>query len=160
MTAATTVAAGAAVDAPATALYGRVSERAAFLDVSISPEELAELAVRLDMGGDELSALEAVFTYLADKRHDQVISTLLKLSRLPQRAPRPSRGSTSTAYAAGTPPRCASCRRYRTCTHGRTWRSSDQAGSGRPTLRKPTAGRVAWRASRHTTSRRPSFVIS
>lgn len=67
MTAATTVAAGAAVDAPATALYGRVSERAAFLDVSISPEELADLAVRLDMGGDELSALEAVFTYLADK---------------------------------------------------------------------------------------------
>ena len=51
MTAATTVAAGAAVDAPATALYGRVSERAAFLDVSISPEELADLAVRLDMGG-------------------------------------------------------------------------------------------------------------
>ena len=42
MTAATTVAAGAAVDAPAPALYGRVSERAAFLDVSISPEELAE----------------------------------------------------------------------------------------------------------------------
>ncbi len=92
MTAATTVAAGAAVDAPATALYGRVSERAAFLDVSISPEELAELAVRLDMGGDELSALEAVFTYLADKRHDQVIGTLLKLSRLPQRAPQDLRG--------------------------------------------------------------------
>ena len=92
MTAATTVAAGAAVDAPATALYGRVSERAAFLDVSISPEELADLAVRLDMGGDELSALEAVFTYLADKRHDQVISTLLKLSRLPQRAPKTFEG--------------------------------------------------------------------
>lgn len=92
MTAATTVAAGAAVDAPATALYGRVSERAAFLDVSISPEELADLAVRLDMGGDELSALEAVFTYLADKRHDQVINTLLKLSRLPQRAPKTFEG--------------------------------------------------------------------
>ena len=92
MTAATTVAAGAAVDAPAAALYGRVSERAAFLDVSISPEELADLAVRLDMGGDELSALEAVFTYLADKRHDQVISTLLKLSRLPQRAPKTFEG--------------------------------------------------------------------
>lgn len=92
MTAATTVAAGAAVDAPATALYGRVSERAAFLDVGISPEELADLAVRLDMGEDELSALEAVFTYLADKRRDQVISTLLKLSRLPQRAPKTFEG--------------------------------------------------------------------
>ena len=46
----TAAGAGAAGDAPATALYRRVSERAASLDVGISPEELAELAVRLDMG--------------------------------------------------------------------------------------------------------------
>ena len=84
----TAAGAGAAGDASATALYRRVSERAASLDVGISPEELAELAVRLDMGGDEPAALEAVFAYLADKRHDQVISTLFKLSRLPQRAPK------------------------------------------------------------------------
>ena len=47
----TAAGAGAAGDASATALYRRVSERAASLDVGISPEELAELAVRLDMGG-------------------------------------------------------------------------------------------------------------
>ena len=63
----------ARIDATASALYRRVSERAASFDVGISPEELAELAVRLDMGKDELAALEAVFTYLADKHHDQVI---------------------------------------------------------------------------------------
>ncbi|MBQ9002391.1 MAG: hypothetical protein IJ087_11105, partial [Eggerthellaceae bacterium] len=82
----------ARIDATTTALYKRVSERAASFDVGLSPEELAELAVRLDMGRGELAALEAVFTYLADKHHDQVISTLLKLSRLPQKAPKTFEG--------------------------------------------------------------------
>jgi DNA replication protein DnaC len=82
----------ARIDAGATALYRRVSEQAASFDVPISPEELAELAVRLDMGKNELAALEAVFTYLADKHHDQVIETLLKLSRLPQKAPKTFEG--------------------------------------------------------------------
>ena len=93
-----------------------VSAHAASLGVAIAPEELAELAVRHDMGTSEIAALDAVFAYLADKRHDQVIETLLRL-------PRPSPASTSTAYAGGTRRRCASCRRSRTSTHARTWRS-------------------------------------
>lgn len=76
----------------AEALYARVSEHAAALGVALSPEELAGLAVRGDMGEGELAALEAVFSHLADKRHDQVIDTLLKLSRLPQRAPKTFEG--------------------------------------------------------------------
>ncbi len=78
--------------ASATALYGRVSGHAASLDVAISPEELAGLAVRNDMGACELEALDAVFAYLAGKHHDQVISTLLKLSRLPQKVPKTFEG--------------------------------------------------------------------
>lgn len=76
----------------AEALYARVSEHAAALGVALSPEELAGLTVRGDMGEGELAALEAVFSHLADKRHDQVIGTLLKLSRLPQRAPKTFEG--------------------------------------------------------------------
>ena len=57
----------------AAAVYDRVSARAASLGVAIAPEELAELAVRHSMGGGELAALDAVFSYLADKRHDQVM---------------------------------------------------------------------------------------
>ena len=82
----------ARIDATATALYGRVSSHAASFDVAISPEELAELAVRNDMGEGELAALDAVFAYLADKHHDQVIGTLLKLSRLPRKAPKTFEG--------------------------------------------------------------------
>ena len=74
------------------ALHRRVGERAASFGVEISPDELAELAVRGDMGRSEPAALEAVFAYLAGKHHDQVIETLLKLSRLSRKAPRPSRG--------------------------------------------------------------------
>ena len=82
----------ARIDATAAALYGRVSERAGSFGVAISPEEVAELAVRSDMGEGELAALEAVFDYLADKHHDQVIETLLRLSRLPQKAPKTFEG--------------------------------------------------------------------
>lgn len=60
----------------AEALYARVSEHAAALGVALSPEELAGLAVRGDMGEGELAAL----------------TTLLKLSRLPQRAPKTFEG--------------------------------------------------------------------
>ena len=73
-------------------LYGRIGANAASLGVALAPEELAELAVRHDMGEDELAALDAVFAYLAEKRHDQVIETLLKLSRLPQKAPKTFEG--------------------------------------------------------------------
>ena len=83
---------GAPAVAPAASLYGRISERAASSGVGISPEEVAELAVRNDMGEPELAALEAVFAYLADKRRDQAIGTLLKLSRLPQKAPKTFEG--------------------------------------------------------------------
>lgn len=135
--------AAARIDAGASALYRRVSERAASFGVAVSPEELAELAVRGDMGADELAALEAVFTYLADKHHEQVISTLLRLSRLPLKAPRPSATSTSTAFAARTPARSAACRRCRTCTRARTSRSSGRVGSGRCTWRRPTGANAA-----------------
>ena len=75
-----------------TALFGRISEHASSLGTGISPSELAELAVRGDMGADELEAIDAVFAYLDGKRHDQVIQTLLKLSRLPQKAPKTFEG--------------------------------------------------------------------
>ncbi len=83
--------AGARVGAAASP-YEQISERAASFGVAISPGELAELATRLDMGKGELSALDSVFAYLADKHRDQVIGTLLKLSRLPQRAPKTFEG--------------------------------------------------------------------
>ena len=75
-----------------TTVYGRVAECAGALGMAVEPEELAALAERVEMGESELAAVDAVFAYLAEKRHDQVISTLLKLSRLPQKAPKTFEG--------------------------------------------------------------------
>ena len=73
-------------------VYARVSEHAGSFDVSISPEEIAELAVRNDMGAEELAAVDAVFAYLADKHHEQTIEALLKFSHLPRKAPKTFEG--------------------------------------------------------------------
>lgn len=83
---------GATTNMSTASLYGRLSQTAASFGVVISSEEFAELAVRTDMGTGELGAIESVFTYLADKHHNQVIHTLLKLSRLPQKAPKTFEG--------------------------------------------------------------------
>ena len=79
-------------DADVSSLYDRVREHADALGMAISNGELAELAVRCDMGAGELSAIEALLSYLRDKRRDQVINTLLRLSRLPQKAPKTFEG--------------------------------------------------------------------
>lgn len=72
--------------------FGRISAHASSLGLAVSPEELAEIAARDDMGESELAALDVVFAYLSEKRHDQVIGTLLKLSRLPQKSPKTFEG--------------------------------------------------------------------
>lgn len=68
--------------------YAAISELARRAGADLAPEELAELASTFDMGEDELAALGHAFGYLADKRREAVISTLLKLSRLPQKSPK------------------------------------------------------------------------
>ena len=72
--------------------YGRISSLAVRMGVSLIPEELAEIASKTDMGQAEFAAIEQIFAYLAEKREETVISTLLKLSRLPQKAPKTFEG--------------------------------------------------------------------
>lgn len=69
-------------------IYAEISRNAGSFEVTLSPDEVAELAVRNDFGEEELAAVSEVFGYLARKHHDSVIQTLLKLSRLPQKVPK------------------------------------------------------------------------
>lgn len=68
--------------------YASICETAARLGVQIAPEELAALASDNDMGESELRALGQTFSYLAEKRRQASIETLLRLSRLPRREPK------------------------------------------------------------------------
>lgn len=68
--------------------YALISELSQRLNIQITPKELAALASDNDMGERELRALEQTFSYLAEKRRQASIETLLRLSRLPRREPK------------------------------------------------------------------------
>ena len=73
-------------------VYGRISEASIGARPVLAIEEIAELAERNDFGESELAAIEEVFSYLAKRQHDKTIETLLRLSRLPQKAPKTFEG--------------------------------------------------------------------
>lgn len=107
--------------------YELASDAASRLGIAVGAEELATLASDLDLGDGEMAAVAATFSYLAEKRRLASIETLLRLSRLPRREPKPSRASTSPGSRAGTRPRWASSRRWPTSTRTATSPSSGPA---------------------------------
>lgn len=73
-------------------VYDRIRDDAASFRLALERGELAEIAVRNGFGDDELEAIAQLFSYLARRHHDSVIATLLRLSRLPQKAPKTFEG--------------------------------------------------------------------
>ena len=68
--------------------YAPVCEAASRLSLALEPAELATLASDHDFGEAELSALAVTLDYLAEKRRQASIETLLRLSRLPRKEPK------------------------------------------------------------------------
>ena len=68
--------------------YALICEEASRLGLPLEPAELATLASDHDMGDAEVGALAVTFDYLAEKRRQASIETLLRLSRLPKREPK------------------------------------------------------------------------
>ena len=69
-------------------VYNRIDADTKALHVDFSGQELAALAVKKGFTEDQLKAVSSVFDYMAEKKHDTVIQTLLNLSRLPLKAPK------------------------------------------------------------------------
>lgn len=68
--------------------YAAIGDAAPAFRVEIGPEELAAIAVENGFGEAELAAAPSTFSCIAAKRHDAVIETLPRLSRLPRKAPK------------------------------------------------------------------------
>ncbi len=69
-------------------IFGEAAEAAAGMGIRISAEELAALASDRGMGEGEVAAVRAVFEYLAERKRQKTVDTLLRLSRLPSREPK------------------------------------------------------------------------
>lgn len=69
-------------------IYDQITDYSKKLGLDFDGKELASLAVKEGFNPDELDVVSKVFQYLAVKKHDTVIATLLRLSRLPLKVPK------------------------------------------------------------------------
>lgn len=69
-------------------VFEMVRESAGTLKIDISVEELALFSEKYGFDQEQLSAIQEIFGYLAEKKHLNMITTLLRLSRLPVKQPK------------------------------------------------------------------------
>ena len=65
-----------------------IQENAAALKLDLSEKELAVFADDHELTPEQLESIKELFNYLAMKKQDKIISTLLRLSRLPDKQPK------------------------------------------------------------------------
>jgi DNA replication protein DnaC len=69
-------------------VYEKIDACAGNLKLDFCGKELATIASDHHYTGEQLQAVSEVFGYLSAKKHETVINTLLKMSRLPTREPK------------------------------------------------------------------------
>lgn len=66
-------------------VFEQIQEAAEYLRLELSAQEMAAISMNQELGEDGIQAVAAVLQHLRDKKKDQIISTLLRMSRLPLR---------------------------------------------------------------------------
>ena len=69
-------------------VFETIQESAEALRIDLTAQELAVFAEDRELTPEQLEAANQLFSYLAKKKHDKVIETLLRLSRLPDKQPK------------------------------------------------------------------------
>ena len=73
-------------------IFGEAAEAAASMGIHVPAQEFATLASEKGMSESEIAAVRTVFTYLAERKRQKTVETLLRLSRLPSREPKTFEG--------------------------------------------------------------------
>lgn len=69
-------------------IFEQVEAFASVLKLDLSAEEFAQFAEDQELSESGMDAVPAVFSYLSEKKQQTTIQTLLKMSRLPTKAPK------------------------------------------------------------------------
>lgn len=69
-------------------LYEQIQASAKYLGIDFPAQEVAQLAVDREFEDDHMDAIASVFSYLQEKKSDQIIATQLRMSRLPLKEPK------------------------------------------------------------------------
>ena len=68
--------------------FEKLEAAAAVLKLDFSSEEFASFAEEQELTEAEIDAVQTVFSYLGEKKQRTTVQTLLKMSRLPTKAPK------------------------------------------------------------------------
>ena len=69
-------------------VYERIHNCAKALNVDLGDQELAAIAIEKQLSESELEAIAGIFEYLEVKKKETIVTTLLRLSRLPMKEPK------------------------------------------------------------------------
>ena len=69
-------------------VFEQIQEAAEYLRLELSAQEMAAFSMDQRFGEEGIQAVATVLRHLRDKKKDQIISTLLRMSRLPLREPK------------------------------------------------------------------------
>ena len=69
-------------------LFEKIQAAAEYLRLELNAQEMATIATNLSLGEAGISDVVAVLEHLRDKKKEQIVSTLLRMSRLPLREPK------------------------------------------------------------------------
>ena len=69
-------------------LFEQIQSSAKYLGVDLNAQEIAQFSVEQELDEGQINAVLSIFTYLKDKKRETIVSTLLRLSRLPLKEPK------------------------------------------------------------------------
>lgn len=69
-------------------VYETIQARAEYLKLELDASEIAAFVQKNNLSSESVEAIGLIFEYLQEQKHDRMISTLLRLSRLPQKEPK------------------------------------------------------------------------
>ncbi len=69
-------------------IFNQIQDDAEYLRLELTSQEMADLSLKLKLGEESLQAVAGVLDYLKGKKREQIVSTLLRMSRLPLKEPK------------------------------------------------------------------------
>ncbi len=69
-------------------VFDQIQEASEYLRLELSAQEMADLSIRLGLNEGNINAVANIFEYLRDKKKEQIVTTLLRMSRLPLKEPK------------------------------------------------------------------------
>ena len=69
-------------------IFDEIEKTAAYLKLNISAQEVADVMLRYKYDDDKAQAISEFLLYLKDKRHDNLVSMLQQMSRIPMKNPK------------------------------------------------------------------------